>query len=145
MGCRVEKNGDVFFNGKKVEPKLSSHGYFLLNFGGKTYYHHRLIAETYIANPEKKPQVNHINGIKTDNRIENLEWVSIKENRRHAIETGLWGQNILDKRKLTNKQVREIRDKYVPYKYTYNKLANEYGVDYKTIWEIIQNKSYKEV
>lgn len=91
----IHSEGKVWSNknNKFLKPALDERGYYRvgLSFNGKskTYKLHRLIAEMFIPKIEGKNQVNHINGIKTDNRIENLEWCNNAENQKHAWDNGL--------------------------------------------------------
>lgn len=114
------------------------------NGKSKSAYVHRLVAEAFIPNPDGKPQINHINGIKTDNRAENLEWCTRSENTQHALRTGLRGYGEKHPRaKLTNEQARHIRDN--PDGLTQRKLADKFGVDRTTISAIQRGKYYCDV
>lgn len=112
---------------------------------------HRLVAESFIHNPEKKPQVNHKNAIKTDNRVENLEWCTSKENINHSHIMGLQtsesrqGENS-NFAKLTEQEVISIRDEYNSSKsITHKELGLKYGVSAPTISNIILRKTWKHV
>lgn len=139
-------------NGKPVvlTQRTNRNGYLCVNFriDGKTkiFKVHRLVAQAFISNPENKPEVNHINGDKTDNRVENLEWCTRSENLRHAYATGLkvalQGENN-GRAKLTNEQARYIRDN--PDGLTTVELAQKFCSEPILISLIQRGKSFKNV
>lgn len=89
-----------FFKGKMLDysKRKNNCGYYRVSLSGKEYLVHQLVAKTFILNPYEKSDVNHLDGNKSNNNVENLEWCTHIENMQHAFNSGLAktiNQNIL--------------------------------------------------
>lgn len=151
--CRI--TGGRWGYMKKTYPEFifinvlsNKNNYLRVRINNKLKSVHRLMAESFIPNATNKPQVNHINGIKTDNRIENLEWVTVSENAIHSIKTGLQthfhltGENNPCS-KLKKEDVIKIK-KLLKSKTCY-RISKEMNIKYNTVYDIWKNKTWKHV
>ena len=118
----------------------------------KRHLVHRLVAQAHVPNPDCLSQVNHINGIRTDNRAENLEWTTASENRIHAWETGLQvtteghkasaRQAGYGRRLFSMEEAEEIRAIYAKGNTSQHKLAEIYDTSQAVISGIVLCKTY---
>lgn len=123
---------------------VTTSGYLCVKMNNKLVSIHRLVGELFIPNPNNKKEINHIDGNKHNNKVENLEWVTPKENIHHKIHS-------LDKEhrgskngmaKLTLEQVDKIK---VLYKagYTQKRLGEMFGITQGKISKVVNGKSYQ--
>lgn len=142
----------IFIEGQIMLPSLATNGYpqITLSKNGKSkiFRIHRLMAIAFIPNPENKKEVNHINGIKTDNRIENLEWATKSENAFHAFQTGLHIPHNCKgtkngRAKLSEEDVKEIIA-LLPFKKN-SELGPTYGLTPETISAIRTGRLWKNI
>ena len=96
-------------------------------------YIHRLVAYAFIPNPEGKPEVNHINGDKSDNRAENLEWVTRRENEEHSYDIGLKNGSISE---IDVIELEMIKDLLKTKKYSLTEIRNIFNISEKMIGNI---------
>ena len=144
----VPRNGTVNFE-KKIKPTIGTNGYLKVSFRcfGKRYTRniHRLLALTFIDNPNNYPCVNHIDGDKLNNDISNLEWATYSRNVQHAYDNGLTvsvkGES---KSNLTNDDVLRI----VMMKgngETLKSISEDFGVSPSTISDIVLGRTWSHL
>lgn len=149
----VNKRGYLcHYKSVKRVPTIDKRGYntlWIRSIGPKRNYQvHTLVAMTFLGYTRASGlTINHINGNKSDNRVSNLEVVTIQSNIKHAINTGLWdcrGEKHIHA-KFTSTDIAVIREKYANSKISYQELADCYNVGKSTIARIINHQSYKNV
>lgn len=107
---------------------------------------HALVAHAFIGPRPKGFEVNHKNGVKTDNRATNLEYVTSKQNKAHASENGLaYVGELNSSAKLDEAKVREIRSRYIPWRVSARFLAVQFGVTKASILSVVNRKTWRHV
>jgi hypothetical protein len=135
--------------GKILSGGIEKNGYRVVllydNGKRKMFKVHRLVAIAFVPNPENKPQINHKNAIKLDNRAENLEWSTCQENITHAVNKGLWNAAKGEQHgqaKLKDIQIPTIRS-LLKIGYTCNDISVQFKVSRITIEDIKAKRTWK--
>jgi len=145
----ITRDGRVFSlkYGKRnlMKTRINKFGYEIVSlcFNGKsrTFKLHQLVANAFIPNPLNLPQINHIDGVKSNNNDWNLERCTQSHNMKEAYRLGLIGFNVRNS-KVIDIQVREIRTLFLTGLYTHQQLATMYDVTRSCIWRIINYKNW---
>jgi hypothetical protein len=149
---KLNSHSSIIMHERMMKFVMSNCGYLMVmiskrNTKTKNITAHRLVAKAFIPNPQDLREVNHINGIKWDNRVENLEWLSSSDNKKHGFKTGLYQPKLGESHshaRLTELQVLEIRERAKNGESGYS-LAKIYGITQSHASAIITNKVWKHL
>lgn len=137
----VSNQGRVRHGSRILSGSVHSDNYILVTLHGKQIPVHRLVAEAFIPNYEMKPEVNHIDGNKMNNAVDNLEWVTRAENQKHAVDNGLQPKPAKTYQgKFTAEQREEIKRLWDSGMLSRRQLAIKYGVSHTCVNDIINDK-----
>lgn len=123
--------------GRVLRPLVLTKGYIGVRLyhegNGKTFKVHRLVALAYLDNPERLPQVNHLDGNKSNNSVSNLAWCTNLDNMRHAIETGLQTGSSQFKQKYSASEFRAC----VAQGLSISQIARQFGCKRDTVYRLL--------
>lgn len=148
----ISKKGEVYStkSKKKLKVSLSSSGYYTVYIDSVNRLLHRLLAQSFIPNPNNLRCVNHKDGCKTNNHLDNLEWCDYSYNNKHAYRTGLkrhWFTHSENTphHKLTQVEIDYIRHNHKPYDEVYSTkaLAEKFGVSSSCVSMIVHERNWK--
>ena len=152
IGCglyEIKDDGTIIIlkTGKTAKLLLNKKGYLVLSRFRKSFTGHRLVASKFIPNPKNLPEINHKDGDKTNNHRDNLEWCTAKENKKHAMDNGLFKIFKGDSNgnsKLESKEVKKIKE-LLENKTMLNKdIAKLFNISPSTISAIKHKKLRKD-
>lgn len=132
--------------GQDMKSQLTRKGYPTVPLGEKHVTIHRLVALAFIPNPKNLLCVNHKNGIKTDNRVENLEWCTNQQNKDHAMNNGLYAKGEqIHTAKLTKSEVEEILQLHKIYGLRPCDVAREYNIDSSSASRLLRREFWRHI
>lgn len=137
-------------NARRMTPFANDKGYWKVAITKHGTEHwkciHKLVAEAFLQNPLMLPEVDHIDGDKNNNGFSNLRWSSRLDNIRSAWNLGLYPSGAeINSAKLSEQQVREIRQLYSDHSTPVRTLAKLYGVGSSTIFRILHRTAWKRL
>jgi len=143
----VSEDGQIYSlkTNKILKQSKNRTGYFKLNLWNSrqiTVFPHRLVGKAFIDNPNNYPQINHLDGVKTNNKVSNLEWCTHKMNLQHAAAIGLIRRGEENgQSKLLEKDIINIRNS----EKTATELAKQYNVHRRTIGFVLKRETWNHI
>ena len=138
--------------GRVLRGKSNGHGYMRVNLSGRDFSVHRLVADTFIANPDNKRTVNHKDRVRSNNAKANLEWMTHGENIAHGYTSPQRQRVHLQgeahgEAKLTEQQVVALRTEYIAGDHVHGQLAlsAKYNTSRSNVYEIINRFTWVHI